>query len=270
MTIDIGPLIELKGVLTMFRKNIGLISGLIFGIIIMIGLAPVWTEGLAPREIIHRVDQNHKYQSAYMEARMEISIGARRVTKSLRIWNDGNDQALVEFTDKRDRSRILKIKDDLWLYSPSAESEVKLSGEMLKQGMAGSDFSYQDALESEHLLDLYQVNPAGNETLDERPCYVLELKAKKDAKVSYYRRKMWIDQARFIELKEELYAPSGKLLKVSTTERVEQFGDRFYPTLMVMEDKLRKISKTRFIIDKIRFDAAIPAGTFTRQRLTGR
>lgn len=254
----------------MNRKNFGLMLGLIMVVIFLIGMAAIFAEGLSGQEIIGRLDRNHKFQSAYMEARMVISIGPRKVTKSLRSWSDGDKKAFAEFTDKRDRSRILKIGDDLWLFSPTAESEVKLSGEMLKQGMAGSDFSYQDALESEHMLELYKVSLSGEEVLGERPCYVLELTAKENAEVSYYRRKMWVDKDRFIELKEELFAPSGKLLKVSVTEKVEQFGTRFYPTIVVMEDKLRKNSNTRFIIDKIQFDVAIPAGTFTRQRLTGR
>jgi outer membrane lipoprotein-sorting protein len=254
----------------MFRKNFGFLVEILVIVIALTGVAFTLAEGLSGQEIIARVDRNHKYQTAYSEARMEISIGPRKVTKSLRTWSEGNEKAFAEFTDKRDKSRILKIKDDLWLFSPTAESEVKLSGEMLKQGMAGSDFSYQDALESEHLLELYKIGLTGEETLGGRPCYVLELTAKDGVEVSYYRRKMWIDQERFIELKEELFAPSGKLLKVSSIEKVEQFGDRYYPTIIIMEDKLRKNSNTRFIIDKIQFNVAIPPGTFTRQRLTGR
>ena len=254
----------------MIRKNFWFGLVLLAGVMSVIGLGGIIAEGLSAQEIIGRLDRNHNFKSAYMEARMEITIGARKVTKSLRTWSDGDKKAFAEFTDKRDRSRILKIGDDLWLFSPTAESEVKLSGEMLKQGMAGSDFSYQDALESEHMLELYKVSLTGEETLNGRPCYLLELTARENVEVSYFRRKMWVDKDRFIELKEELFAPSGKLLKVSTTEKVEQFGERYYPTVIVMEDKLRKNSNTRFIIDKIQFDVAIPAGTFTRQRLTGR
>lgn len=254
----------------MYGRNYRLVLGVLLILVSLIGVAFIFAEGMGPREIIDRLDQNHKFQSAYMEGRMEITIGARKVTKSLLSWSDGDKKAFAEFTDKRDRSRILKIGNEIWLFSPAAESEVKLSGEMLKQGMAGSDFSYQDALESEHMLDLYHTNLNGSETLNERPCYVLELTAKDGVEVSYYRRKMWVDKERYIELKEELFAPSGKLLKVSVTEKVEQFGERYYPMIVVMEDKLRKNSKTRFVIDKIQFNVAIPQGTFTRQHLTGR
>jgi outer membrane lipoprotein-sorting protein len=222
-------------------------------------------------DILKRLDRNQEFQTAYYEARMEITVGGRKATKTMRAWAEGNNKGLMEFTDRRDLgTRILKIGDDLWLFSPTAEEEVKLSGDMLRRGMMGSDFSYQDALDYEHMTEQYQAELLGGETLDGRPCYLLELVAREGVEVSYYRRKIWIDKERYIALREELYAPSGKLLKVSTTEKVEAFGARYYATAVRMEDKLRKNSSTRFVIEKIVFDAPIPAGTFTRQRLTAK
>ncbi len=254
------------------KKPIGFWPFIMLVVLLAIPVIPKsWATELSAQEILAKVDTNHRYQTSYTQSRMEITIGSRKVTKNLRSWSEGGvEKAFAEFLDKRDQSRMLKLKDDLWLFSPSAESEVKLSGDMLDQGMGGSDFSYRDMLENLHLLDLYNVNKIGTETLGGRSCYVLELTAKKGVEVSYYRRKMWVDEERFVQLKEELYAPSGKLLKVSTSEKVEQFGSRYYPTIVVMEDKIRKNSNTRMIIDKIQFDMDIPAGTFTRQRLTSR
>lgn len=237
----------------------------------VVSLAVAAFAALAAQEILKRLDENENFKTAYYEASMEITVGGRKITKTMRAWAEGNNKGLVEFTSLRDRgTRFLKIGDDLWLYSPTAEEEVKLSGDMLKQGMMGSDFSYQDALDYEHLVDLYQSNLTGEERLGDRPCYLLELVAKPGAEVSYYRRKVWVDSERYVALREEFYAPSGKLLKVATIEKVERFGARYYATAMKMEDKLRKDSSTRFTIDKIVFDQPIPPGTFTRQRLTAK
>jgi negative regulator of sigma E activity len=222
-------------------------------------------------EIIRRVEQNTDFKTAYYEARMEITQRERVNTKTMRAWVEGDDRALVEFTNKRDLgTRILKIEDDLWLFSPTAEEEVRLSGEMLNQGMMGSDFSYQDALESAQLMELYESSVIGIETLDGRPCYVLEFVAREGVRVSYYKRKIWVDTERYLGLREELYAPSGKLLKQSSTEHIEKIGERYYPMVVVMEDMTRKGSSTRFVIESIVFNQAIPADTFTRQRLTAR
>jgi outer membrane lipoprotein-sorting protein len=222
-------------------------------------------------EIIRKMEQNTDFKTAYYEAKMEITQRERVNTKTMRAWVEGNNRALVEFTNKRDLgTRILKVGDDLWLFSPTAEEEVRLSGEMLNQGMMGSDFSYQDALESTQLLELYESRVIGVETRGDRQCYVLELVAREGIKVSYYRRKIWVDTERYLGLREELYAPSGRLLKQSSTESIEKIGNRYYPMLIVMEDATRKGSSTKFIIESIVFDKPIPADTFTRQRLTSR
>ena len=57
---------------------------------------------------------------------------------------------------------------------PEAEDIVKISGHMLNQGMMGSDFSYQDMMESDKLTDLYDFELIGEEDIDGRLCYVLE------------------------------------------------------------------------------------------------
>jgi outer membrane lipoprotein-sorting protein len=222
-------------------------------------------------EIIERMERNTDFETVYYEARMEISQRGRVNTKTMRAWADEDGRALIEFTNKRDLgTRILKIGDDLWLFSPTADEEVRLSGEMLNQGLMGSDFSYQDALASERLTELYESTVVGIEELDGRPCYVLELVAREGARVSYYRRKMWVDTERYLGLREELYAPSGKLLKQSSTVRIEKIGERYYPMEVIMEDMTRKESSTRLVIENIVFDRPIPDDTFTRQRLTAR
>ncbi|MCK5056985.1 MAG: outer membrane lipoprotein-sorting protein, partial [Candidatus Aminicenantes bacterium] len=86
-------------------------------------------------------------------------------------------------------------------------------------------------------------------------------------KQTYFTRKIWVDKERFVGLKEELFAKSGKLLKVLTVDSIESFKNRYYPTRITMIDKLRKNSSTEMIIKKIDFDITIPPGTFSERRL---
>ncbi|MDI3281152.1 MAG: outer membrane lipoprotein-sorting protein [Bacillota bacterium] len=225
----------------------------------------------APEEILRLVDENARITTAYLEASLLIQSGNRQMTKTMQIWAEGGDKALVEFTNPGDRgTRYLKLGQELWIYSPEAEEVVKISGHLLRQGMMGSDFSYQDALEAERLQDLYDAKLIGEEEQAGRTCYVLELTAKPGREVSYYRRKVWVSKAELVGVREELYAQSGKLLKVFTAQKVERFGNRFYITEATMQNLLKKNSSTRMTISRIAFDVAIPAGTFSLQQLTGR
>ena len=189
---------------------------LLIGIVISILLSCLMIAAafdMTAEEIINMRDDNEYFDTAEMEADMIIASGKRIITKTMVALSDRKN-SLVEFTNSQDRgTKFLKREDDLWMFFPDAEEIIKISGHMLNQGMMGSDFSYQDVMESDKLTDLYDFEIIKEEDLDGRPCYVLEGIAREGVKVSYYRRVSWVDKERFIGLKEELYAQSGRLLK---------------------------------------------------------
>jgi negative regulator of sigma E activity len=224
-------------------------------------------EELTADEIINRRDKNEYVITAYSEAEMIIKNSGRTQTKEMSSWQD-EENVLAEFTNPRDRgTKFLKRDDDLWMFFPQAEDLVKISGHMLEQGMMGSDFSYQDMLESDKLTELYDFELLGEEEYEGRPVYKLEGVKVPGKEVSYYRRVVWIDQERFVGLKEELYAESGRLLKVSTILEVEEIDGRWYPTQMIMENKLRQNTSTRFIVNEIDFNPELPDHLFTLEHL---
>ena len=83
---------------------------------------------------------------------------------------------------------------------------------MLRQSVMGSDLSYEDMMENSKLLENYDAAVVDSEEIDGRDCWILELHANSDD-VNYQIRKIWVDKTRFVLLKEELYAKSGKAVK---------------------------------------------------------
>ncbi len=241
---------------------IGIIMSILFSSLMVITASEMTAE-----EIIYMRDNNEYFDSVQIEAEMIIVSGGRKITKTMVALSDKKN-SLVEFTNPQDRgTKFLKREDDLWMFFPDAEEIIKISGHMLNQGMMGSDFSYQDIMESDKLTDLYDFEIIGEEEIDERPCYVLEGIAREGVKVSYYRRVCWIDKERFIGLKEELYAQSGRILKDTRVNEVQEIEGRWIPIDSVMENKLRKDTYTGFKITKIDFNPEIPEETFTLQNL---
>jgi len=224
-------------------------------------------EELTADEIINRRDDNEYIITAYSEAEMIIKNSGREQTKTMEVWQD-EENALALFTNPRDRgTKFLKRDDDLWMFFPEAEDLVKISGHMLEQGMMGSDFSYQDMLESDKLTELYDFKLLGEEEYQGRPAYKLEGVKVPGKEVSYYRRVVWIDKERFVGLREELYAESGRLLKVAEVLKVEEIEGRWYPVRSIMENKLRKETSTTFILNEIEFNPELPENIFTLERL---
>ena len=243
---------------------------LLIGIVISILLSCLMIAAafdMTAEEIINMRDDNEYFDTAEMEADMIIASGKRIITKTMVALSDRKN-SLVEFTNSQDRgTKFLKREDDLWMFFPDAEEIIKISGHMLNQGMMGSDFSYQDVMESDKLTDLYDFEIIKEEDLDGRPCYVLEGIAREGVKVSYYRRVSWVDKERFIGLKEELYAQSGRLLKETKINKIEEIEGRWVAIDSVMENKLRKDTYTQFILTQITFNPEIPEETFSLQNL---
>ncbi len=160
-------------------------------------------------------------------------------------------------------TRYLMLDNELWMYFPDAEDLIRISGHMLEQGMMGSDFSYQDALESERLADLYYFEIIAEETFQDRPVYVVEGIVRDGEEVAYYRRNFYVDAERYVVLKEEMFAREGRLLKVMEVEEVEEIiEDRWLQIRMVMEDKIRQSTETIYEIKEIEFDYEIPDSYF--------
>ncbi len=215
--------------------------------------------------IMDRVDANQFLASARMEAEMIIRDGRReRVTEMISyVRSDGETtEALVEFVNPRDRgTKYLLLDNELWMYFPDAEDLVRISGHMLREGMMGSDFSYQDALESEKLTQLYHFEREEDEELEERTVYVVKATAREGQDVAYYQRRFWVDAERFVILREEMYARDGRLLKEMVTHTVDEVEpDRWLPVELTMTDKLREGSETVYRIKEVQLDYDIPDG----------
>lgn len=240
--------------------------GLITGITVLFTGAQ---ETPSVSEILEKVDENMVFETATVEAEMVITIKNRVITKRFTSYSEGNEKSFIEFlSPARDRgTKILKTGDIVKIYYPSAERILRLSGHMLRQSMMGSDFSYEDMTErSRKLREEYSGKVISRTEWNGSPCYVMELVSKLP-KQTYFTRKIWVDRDRYLGLREELYARSGKLLKVMTVDEINTYRNRYYPVKVTLEDKLRENSRTEMVIKKIEFDVPIPPGTFTERNL---
>jgi len=168
-------------------------------------------------EILERIDHNMTYRTARMRARMIIAYreGDERALV-FESWGEGTDRSFLEFTEPaRDAgSRFLRLSDAMWIFLPRVGKSVRIQGHMLRQGLMGSDFSYGDASENPSMVEDYEGTIEREDTLDGRPCWVVLLEGRR-RDLAYPTRRLWVDRERWVPLKEERFARSGKLLKTA-------------------------------------------------------
>lgn len=220
------------------------------------------------KEIMLRVDENMSSENRYFTSEMIIhSIRSSRTLES-RTWTRGEENSFTEylFPVREKGTKMLKLEDQLWIYSPTTDRTLQITGHMLRQAVMGSDMSYEDLMEDTRLLDHYDAEVTGSENVGGDDCWIVELKAF-DPEVTYQGKKLWVDKVRYIPLKEEMFAKSGTLLKRTELSDITQIDGRWYPKKIVFKDMLQDGEGTEFIIKDIQFNIDIPDHVFSKGSL---
>ncbi len=233
-------------------------------------LIPAFSFSITAEEIVKSVDRNMVFDSEKGSAVMVISREGKKLTKTFTLLakkrGEGNE-SFAEFTNPEDKgTKYLKIDNELWIYLPDADDILKISGHMLRQGMMGSDISYEDMMRNEDLASRYSAVISGETNLDGAKCYDVILTAKVED-VTYYRERILVDEDRMIELERDLYAKSGRLLKIFSQKGIQSFNGRYYPTIITVRDMKREDSLTTVELQNLEFDIPIEQGVFSRQNL---
>lgn len=215
-------------------------------------------------QLLERMDRNLTFEAR--KVRMVMTIAGRR-TRSFEIvsYGRGEHDSVMEYVSppREKGTKMLKLGDELWIYMPTVERVQKLSGHMLRQGMMGGDISYEDLMSSSELRTRYTAKVKGEDAVDGRPCWVLELIAKDDT-LTYPKRVSCVDKATYIPLKQELFALSGMLLKTWTMSDVKAYaGGRSYPAKMQVQDHVKKDSVTTIEFKEMEFGIEFPREIFS-------
>jgi outer membrane lipoprotein-sorting protein len=251
--------------------NKDLINNKLMKNLLTILLAAIVTIGYAQpsgEEIIGMVDKNMSSTNRIFESTMTIKGKRENRIITSKSYTAGEKKSFTEYLSpaREQGTKMLKLENQLWIYSPSTDRTIQISGHMLRQSVMGSDLSYEDMMDDRKLTDVYNSRVTGSDTINGRQTWILELKAKVD-NVAYASRKIWIDEERYVPLKEELYAKGGQLLRQSKMDNVIKVDGRWFPTTIVYKDMLRDGNGTEFKITSIKFNQEIPEYIFTKAAL---
>lgn len=220
------------------------------------------------KELLSLIDKNLSAKTRIMTAKMVIGGARGSRTVEFNAWTEGDKKAFTEYTNpaREKGTKMLKFEDKLWIFSPSTDRIIQITGQMLRQSVMGSDLSYEDMMNDADLSNHYNASVTGNDTVNGRKCWTLRLDAI-SADEAYQVRMLMVDQERNVPLREELYAKSGKLLKRMQLSEISQIQGRWYPMKMVYKDMLKSGDGTQFIITTLKLNEAVPENIFSKASL---
>ena len=241
----------------------------VISFIIFLCITPAQKSEMSVKDIIKEMDKNMNAKSRILTSKMIVHGRRSSRTIESKSWVVGIDKAFTEYLSppREAGTKMLKLGDKLWTYSPQTDRVIQISGHMLRQSVMGSDMSYNDMMEDKPMEELYEATVERSIEINGRNHWIIMLEAKIKG-LAYPKRKVWIDKEYLLPMKEELYAKSGKLLKTSTMSDVKKVQGRWFPSRFNFRDELKRNSKgTEWVIDKIEFDIEISKSRFSKALL---
>ena len=229
-------------------------------------------------KLLEESESRHRTRSQEYEGDLVVTARdgkeRKKAWRSYRLGYAGDSRLLVRFTAPPEVLGVGYLSlprpgrnPDQWLYLPSMKRERRIAAQDRSASFVGTDFNYEDMEELDRTK--YDVQLAGEETIDGRPCVLVEARPRKDAGRSLYERKLLALRRDILFLvRMDLFEKGAKeARKRLLLEDVAEVDGHWVARKMSMTDR-EKGSTTVIRLQRLVFDRPQPDGRFTLQNLT--
>ena len=188
---------------------------------------------------------------------------------SMKTWSLGNDYYMIYIEGPaQDRGQVfLKRKDEMWNWMPSISRIIRIPPSMMGQDWMGSDFTNNDLVKANSIVDDYNHTLLGNDTVNGYACYRIQLTPKPNAAVVWDKIIVWIAHDKYFLLKAEYYNEDHELVNREIQSDIKHFGDRDLPSRLVMTPVDHPGKQTVLVFQKLAFNMPLQADFFSQQHM---
>jgi negative regulator of sigma E activity len=137
----------------------------------------------------------------------------------------------------------------------------------MSQGWMGSDYTNDDILRESSVVNDYVHEIIGEENIDGRLCYKINMTAKEDASIVWGKQIRWIDKKDFLVLKAELYDEDGYLVRTETGSDIKIMDGRTVTSKIELVPAEEPENKTLLEIQEIKFNISVGESFFSQQNM---
>jgi outer membrane lipoprotein-sorting protein len=221
------------------------------------------------KEIVQKADQKRMGNTS----RSTISLSVIRPTwqrdMNLKVWTKGNEYLLILITEpaRDEGTAFLKREKEFWNWIPRIERNVKLPPSAMAQDWMGSDFSNDDLVKMSSIVEDYNHQLLGEESLDGRTAYKIEMIPKEEAAVVWGKVITWIDKEEFLFLKTEYYDEDGELINTMFGKDIKTMGGRAVTSRLEIQPADEADHKTVLVYRELEFDEPMADNFFSLQNM---
>ncbi len=240
-------------------------------IILFLGLMSFTSTGqnLTAEEITKKSEDKLRGESSYSE--MKITIVRPKWTREMVIkgWAMGNDYSISMVTApaKEAGTVFLKRKNEVWNWLPSIERTIKMPPSMLMQSWMGTDLTNDDLVRETSMAEDFSQKIIGEEAIDGRDSYKIELTPKPESAVVWGKVLMWIDKAEYLQLKIEFYDEDEYLVNTMRGKNIKEMGGKILTSIFEVIPAEKPNQKTIIEYIDLKFNIEIDESYFTTQNM---
>lgn len=208
-------------------------------------------------------------ESSKAEMTMTIVRPKWTRTMSMKAWSKGDDYSLIVVTAPAsdEGSATLKRKKEVWNYVPRIDRTIKLSRSMMSQNWMGSDLTNDDLVREVSLITDYDHQILGEEMIEGRTCWKIELIPHDDVPVVWGKVIMFIDQQDYLQMRTEFYDEDLILTNVMQASNVKKLGGRTFAAKMEIIPVDDEGHRTVLEYTDIQFDLDVSETFFSTQNM---
>ncbi|MCB0525345.1 MAG: outer membrane lipoprotein-sorting protein [Lewinellaceae bacterium] len=221
------------------------------------------------KEIVRKANELMLGRSSQSITSMTIKRPSWSRTVSMKTWSLGTEYYMILITaPAQDKGQVfLKRNNEMWNWMPNISRTIRLPPSMMGQNWMGSDFTNNDLVKANSIVEDYTHTLLGHETLEGYDCYKIQLKPKPSAAVVWDKIIVWIAKDKYFQLKAEFYDEDGDLVNREVQSEVRRFGDRDLPSKMVMTPVRESGKQTTLTFDQMSFNMKLDPGFFSQQNM---
>jgi outer membrane lipoprotein-sorting protein len=244
---------------------------LLIYLFLLLGYMPgLYAQNMTATEIVKKADEKFNGEKSGISTMvMTIVRPSWQRTVEFKSWTMGRENSLTLITaPAKDLGQsFLKRRQEMWSWNPSINRLIKLPPSMMSQGWMGSDYTNDDILKESFVVTDYTHEIVGEETIDGRLCYKINMVAKENAGVVWGHQIRWIDKKELLVLKTELYDEDGYLVRTELGSEIKVMDGRVIPTRIELIPAEEKGNKTIVEIKEIKFNVTIEDSFFSQQNM---
>ena len=138
---------------------------------------------------------------------------------------------------------------------------------MMGQSWMGSDFTNDDLVKMNSLVEDYTHKLLGEENINDIDCYQIELIPKPNSAVVWGKVIIWIAKEEYYQMRAEYFDEDMEIVSYMEASEIKQFSDRKLPSRLEMIPVNKNGHKTIMITKTQDFNLGLDDAFFSQQEM---